>query len=79
MSFDPDDISRSGSELGHVFEDLKRALLTWSGSIVASPGGGAGRVRVDDKGLPSVTASCEPKKGSEDGCHLGVESSLPGP
>jgi len=43
MSFDPDNVGRPGPELGHVLEDLKCALLTWSGSSVASPSDGAGR------------------------------------
>jgi len=46
--------------------DLERVMLTWSGSGVAGPGYGAGGMRVDDDGFPTVPASGEPGEGSED-------------
>jgi len=46
VPFDPDDVRCPGSEFGHELEDLELVVLAWSGSGVAGPSDGAGRIRV---------------------------------
>jgi hypothetical protein len=78
MSFDPDDIGRSGSEPGDSPVNFHGELLAGACARVFDPCDGTGGVGVDDEGSPPVSARSEPCEGSVDGGRLRIKRRLPG-